>query len=247
MTRSLARPGRASLRPAPSLRAAGDLDAELAHELHVVLDDDHGVVLGDLLQQLGGLLRLGVGHAGDRLVDEQQLRVLREQHADLEPLLLAVADRLPARRLRGVGRGGSSPESRRCAPTSPLLPRQNSVPATLRSAFSASWRLSSHGVALEHGRLLELAADAELGDARPRRAGSGRCCRRTAPSPSSGLVLPVMMSIIVVLPAPFGPMMARISPGASVSDRLLRAWKPSKRDADAVEIEQVCVRSRGCP
>ena len=41
--------------------------------------------------------------------------------------------------------------------------------------------------------------------------------------PSSGLVLPVMMSIIVVLPAPLGPMMARISPGSSVSDRLLMA------------------------
>ena len=39
----------------------------------------------------------------------------------------------------------------------------------------------------------------------------------------SGLVLPVMMSIIVVLPAPFGPMMARISPGSSTSDRLLMA------------------------
>src|ERR1700712_5561484 len=45
--------------------------------------------------------------------------------------------------------------------------------------------------------------------------------------PSSGLVLPVMMSIIVVLPAPLGPMMARISPGWSISDRLLMAWKPS--------------------
>src|SRR6266576_2764682 len=36
-------------------------------------------------------------------------------------------------------------------------------------------------------------------------------------SPASGLVLPVMISIIVVLPAPLGPMMARISPGASSS------------------------------
>ena len=35
----------------------------------------------------------------------------------------------------------------------------------------------------------------------------------TITSPASGLVLPLMMSIIVVLPAPFGPMMARISPG----------------------------------
>ena len=37
-----------------------------------------------------------------------------------------------------------------------------------------------------------------------------------------------MMSIIVVLPAPFGPMMARISPGSTTSDRLLSALKPSK-------------------
>ena len=52
--------------------------------------------------------------------------------------------------------------------------------------------------------------------------------RSNSTSPASGLVLPVMMSIIVVLPAPFGPMMARISPGASSSDRLLMARKPSK-------------------
>src|SRR5882762_696683 len=60
---------------------------------------------------------------------------------------------------------------------------------------------------------------------------SSKRVRSVTPSnstvPWSGLVLPVMMSIIVVLPAPFGPMMARISPGASVSDRLLMAWKPS--------------------
>src|SRR5207253_3639551 len=46
-------------------------------------------------------------------------------------------------------------------------------------------------------------------------------------TPSSGLVLPVMMSIMVVLPAPFGPMTARISPGSSASDKLLMAWNPS--------------------
>src|SRR3990167_364347 len=47
-------------------------------------------------------------------------------------------------------------------------------------------------------------------------------------SPESGRVLPVMMSIIVLLPAPFGPMMARSSPSRSTSDRLLMALKPSK-------------------
>ena len=46
-------------------------------------------------------------------------------------------------------------------------------------------------------------------------------------SPLSGRVLPVMTSIMVVLPAPFGPMMARISPGSTVSDRSFSARKPS--------------------
>ena len=47
-------------------------------------------------------------------------------------------------------------------------------------------------------------------------------------SPSSGWVLPVMTSIMVVLPAPFGPMMARISPGSTASDNPFSALKPSK-------------------
>ena len=46
--------------------------------------------LGYFLEQDRRLRRLGVGHAGRRLVDQQQARFLGEQHADLEPLLLAV-------------------------------------------------------------------------------------------------------------------------------------------------------------
>ncbi len=46
--------------------------------------------------------------------------------------------------------------------------------------------------------------------------------------PVSGRVLPVMMSIMVVLPAPFGPMMQRNSPSSMVRLRLLMALKPSK-------------------
>ena len=37
---------------------------------------------------------LGDAHAGDRLVEHQQLGVLDQQHADLEPLLLSVAQGL---------------------------------------------------------------------------------------------------------------------------------------------------------
>ena len=46
--------------------------------------------------------------------------------------------------------------------------------------------------------------------------------------PVSGRVLPVITSIIVVLPAPFGPMTQRSSPLSISSDSALSALKPSK-------------------
>ena len=46
--------------------------------------------------------------------------------------------------------------------------------------------------------------------------------------PASGRVLPVITSIIVVLPAPLGPMMQRSSPASIESVSLFRARKPSK-------------------
>ncbi len=46
--------------------------------------------------------------------------------------------------------------------------------------------------------------------------------------PDVGRVLPVMTSIMVVLPAPFGPMIERNSPRSMASVRLLSALKPSK-------------------
>src|SRR5258708_36946262 len=42
------------------------------------------------LEQLAGALRLLVAHAGHRLVEQEEPRPLREQHPDLQPLLLTV-------------------------------------------------------------------------------------------------------------------------------------------------------------
>ena len=47
-------------------------------------------------------------------------------------------------------------------------------------------------------------------------------------SPSSGRVLPVITSIIVVLPAPLGPMTLRSSPRSTMKESPLSALKPSK-------------------
>jgi hypothetical protein len=42
------------------------------------------------------LTPLADAHAGDRLVEHQQIGILDQQHADLEPLLLAVAEQVGA-------------------------------------------------------------------------------------------------------------------------------------------------------
>ena len=47
-------------------------------------------------------------------------------------------------------------------------------------------------------------------------------------SPVSGRVFPVITSIIVVLPAPLGPMMQRNSPGSMINESPASALKPSK-------------------
>jgi hypothetical protein len=50
-----------------------------------------------------------------------------------------------------------------------------------------------------------------------------------------------MMSIIVVLPAPLGPMMQRSSPGAMSSESLLIARKPSKAHAHVFQVQDAAV------
>src|SRR5690606_13302696 len=70
------------------LAVAGDL----FHGGHVVLDDDEAVFAGEGEEELAGAVSLLVGHAGGGFIDEEDLGVLREEHADLEPLLFAVGE-----------------------------------------------------------------------------------------------------------------------------------------------------------
>ena len=59
---------------------------------HIVLDDHDRVLARQRQQELGRALDLMRRHAGHRLVDQQQFRVLHQQHADFEPLLLPVRE-----------------------------------------------------------------------------------------------------------------------------------------------------------
>jgi len=59
-----------------------------------VLDDDDGVFAGEREDSSSAsLVRLGVGHAGGGFIDEEKFGVLREEHSDLQPLLLPVSER----------------------------------------------------------------------------------------------------------------------------------------------------------
>ncbi|MNP09976.1 hypothetical protein D3C76_1021060 [compost metagenome] len=68
----------------------GDLIGDRFHEFHIVLDDHHGAAFGDALEQACGFLPLARTHTGDGLIQQQQLGTLHQQHADLQPLFLAM-------------------------------------------------------------------------------------------------------------------------------------------------------------
>ena len=141
---------------------AAHLDAEFAHKGHVVLDDHDRLFLVDFLEQLGGLMGFDVGHAGDRLVDQQQFRILRQQHADLEPLLLAVrqASRQPVTRV-GQPNGFQHPLDAFGFGFA-FLPEQRAPDAMID--IQRQQQIVFDGLALEYRRLLEFPADPEFGD-----------------------------------------------------------------------------------
>ena len=152
-------------------------------------------------KQPAGALGLLVGHPRHRLVHQQQLGVLHEHHADLEPLLLAVGEAAgplappPPARPDGLERGSSTaaPRSRssraRSVASTPLLAR-----ASDSSRFSRTVRLAKID-----GRL-ELAPDAE---ARRSRSPAGPTRSVLFPKitrPAEGCTLPEITSSRVVLP-----------------------------------------------
>jgi len=62
-------------------------------EIHIVFDDDDAAPFADALDQRGGQLAFGLAHAGDGFIEHDQLRFLHQQHANFQPLLLAVAEK----------------------------------------------------------------------------------------------------------------------------------------------------------
>ena len=138
----------------------GDLARDGAHEIHVVLHHHHGVFARQRGEQLPGALHLLVGHAGDRFVHQQQLGILHQQHADFEPLLLAVGERagvsaamrLQANDLQHVINAIKLCPSQACPEGRP----------DALVAGHGEFQVFKHAVEFKYRRFLEFAADARL-------------------------------------------------------------------------------------
>ncbi len=70
----------------------GDAVGDFADEFHIVFNDDDGPVFGNTADQFGGLRAFADAHAGDRFVEHDDFRFLHQEHANFEPLFLAVAE-----------------------------------------------------------------------------------------------------------------------------------------------------------
>lgn len=69
------------LRKHLSLVQHGDVETQVADELHVVLDHHHGVVAGQGLDQLGRAQGFLVSEAGDGFIEQQHFRGLGHEEA----------------------------------------------------------------------------------------------------------------------------------------------------------------------
>ena len=190
-------------------------------------------------EQLRGALGLFVAHARGGLVEQQHLRLLHQQHADFQPLLLPVRQKP-----RGIAHALFEIDLlehfvdaiffRRIAPV------KQRIPHAFR-AFDRQLEIFVHAVIFEHRRFLKLAADAEARDlVLGRWVRSMVWPRNTVPV--SGRVLPVMTSIMVVLPAPLGPMTQRSSPTSMENDKIVEGAKAVEADRHALEVKNRLVR-----
>src|SRR5437660_2420997 len=186
------------------------LGAELADELHVVLDDEDGAVARDAEEQIGGARGLFVRHARHRLVDEEELGILRHHHPDLQPLLLAVRQRARQHAALAARPTCSSAPSmrRRSSSTSPRSKRVAKTPLLARRRDSSTF-----------SRTVRFTNTDGVWNFRPTPSAAisfSRSCVRSVwwpkiTRPLAGRTRPEITSSSVVLPAPLGPMTTRSS------------------------------------
>ena len=208
--RTRSSPRMSSRRPSTSTRpccitviGVGDVH----HDVHVVLDQHHGVLVAQAADQLLHVVEVVDAHARGRLVEKDRLGPRGQRHADFEPALLAVRQ-LAGRR---VARSAASP--RRSSTVGDRL-GVGARAARRRPAVRAPAR----GVdALRRERAGSRARDRfanrlvtwnERAMPRCTRRWSGSCVTSWPSNtmlPAGDRPVPVSTWKSVVLPAPFGP------------------------------------------
>ena len=211
----------------PAARQHDDAVGEGEHHVHRMLGEQHRDLALDHqpLDQCDELVALARAHAGGRLVHQQQARLVGERDGEFDALDVAIGE-LAARPVGGLAHADLREQIERARRGAARRPdatagkfrrRARSAPSarSRRPSSSRRWR-------------------------RPGRCGRRRAARcRAAPSPAmflpsnrispeSGASWPLIMLKQVVLPAPFGPIMARNSPGATAKLTSLTARTPPK-------------------
>src|SRR5690606_30339422 len=138
------------------------LAGQLLDELHIVLDDDDRMLFGQIDQEPARFGGLFVRHTGGRLVDQQQLGILKYEHPDFQPLLLAMGTEggLPGEIFLETDR------NRHFLDAGLRLGRQlvkKRVPYAA-AGFEGQQQVIEYGKASENGRSLEFAAHAQFHD-----------------------------------------------------------------------------------
>ncbi|MNL20719.1 hypothetical protein D3C87_1419770 [compost metagenome] len=120
--------------------------------------------LGDFLQKHGGFGCLRIRHAGHRLVHQKQLRLLREQHANFQPLFLAVREvgRKIAAAVAETHGGEDFLDARLVLRCQPVEQRREDAALAVQRQF----QIVPDGMAFKHRWLLEFTPDAQLGNIR---------------------------------------------------------------------------------
>ena len=125
----------------------------------------HGLFAGQAGEQFGGALDFAVGHAGNGFVDEQQFGFLHQEHADFQPLLLAVREHTG----RVLAGGGEADGVQHLIEQVVLFARKFAAFAEIgaKHAFAAGGgerEVVVNAERFKHGGGLEFAADAGAGD-----------------------------------------------------------------------------------
>ena len=220
-------------------------------ERHVVLDHEEGrpEPLADAQQQRAERLGLALGDAARRLVEQHDRRAVGDDAGQVDDA--AGAGRQLAHELRPEGAEAEQLDELVDPPAHLLLgvERRGQVQGGRQRVAHLDLPLEGDGDRLLDGErgeqpgVLERAPEAAAG---PGRAGL-RSVMSVPPSttaPPSAGVKPETTSNSVVLPAPLGPMMPTISPGATARSTRSTARMPPKLRVSSRTCERRAARRR---